>query len=50
MIFNGFHVMQFQEAVEARHQIPEGREHRRGHGAQTPAGGATAGGGEAESG
>uniref|UniRef100_H2T566 Oxysterol-binding protein n=1 Tax=Takifugu rubripes TaxID=31033 RepID=H2T566_TAKRU len=33
-----------QEALEARHQISEGREHRRGHGAQTSAGGATAGG------
>lgn len=48
--FNVFYLMRFQEAVEARHQISEGREHRRGHGAQTSPGGATAGGGEAESG
>lgn len=32
------------------HQVAEGGEHGRGHGAQTPAGGATEGGGEAESG
>lgn len=47
--FNLFYFMRFQEAVGARHQISEGREHRRGHGAQTSPGGATAGGGEAES-
>lgn len=50
LTFSAFDAMQLQEAVEARHQIAEGREHRRGHGAQTWPGGATAGGGEAESG
>lgn len=34
--------------MAACHQVSEGREHRRGHGAQTQAGGATEGGGEAE--
>uniref|UniRef100_A0A8D3BEC7 Oxysterol-binding protein n=1 Tax=Scophthalmus maximus TaxID=52904 RepID=A0A8D3BEC7_SCOMX len=37
-----------QAAVATRHQVAEGRKHRRGHGAQAPAGGATARRGEAE--
>lgn len=39
-----------QAFVAACDQGPEGRKHRRGHGAQTPTGGAAAGRGEAESG
>lgn len=49
-ILNALYSMCFQEVMEARHQISEGRGHRRRHGAQTSPGGASAGGGEAESG
>lgn len=35
--------------MATRHQVAEGGEHRRGHGAQTQAGGAAERGGEAES-
>ena len=39
-----------QAVMATRHQVAEGGKHGRGHGAQTPAGGATEGGGEAEGG
>ncbi|CAI5691098.1 unnamed protein product [Oreochromis niloticus] len=38
-----------QAVVAKRHQVAEGREHRRGHGAQTQTGGVSERGGEAES-
>ena len=39
-----------QVVMATRHQIAEGRKHRRGHGAQTQTGRAAEGGGEEESG